>query len=280
MEYRELKSLLDRNLHRIKTIGMHHEKITELRRLLHDGGGQSGMDFAVEGMWGQQKLLTAGLRIKAFIICPECIYSIEGVQLAEKMIVSAEEVYTVSKKVMEKLSGRDKPDGFITIAELQEYGERGLILPDRALVIVLDGLESPGNIGTILRSCDGAGVDAVLLCNTNVRITHPKLIKASMGAVFRVPAVYFSEAEQCVKWLTSRDYQIYLADSAAEDGYTSISYGNNTAIVVGNERYGLSEIWYDPRPRLVSIPMHGLCDSLNVGVAASILAYTVVQQRK
>lgn len=280
MEYRELKSLLDRNLHRIKTIGMHHEKITELRRLLNGGSGESGTDLAVEGMWALQKLLTAGLRIKAFIICPECIYSIEGIQLAEKMIVSAEEIYTVSKKVMEKLSGRDKPDGFITIAELQEYGERGLILPDRALVMVLDGLESPGNIGTILRSCDGAGVDAVLLCNTNVRITHPKLIKASMGAIFRVPAVCFSEAEQCVKWLTSRDYQIYLADSAAEDGYTSISYENNTAIVVGNERYGLSEIWYDPGPRLVSIPMHGLCDSLNVGVAASILAYTVVQQRK
>ncbi|WP_410771792.1 TrmH family RNA methyltransferase [Fontibacillus sp. BL9] len=273
----EIALILDKYRHKIKAVGMHHEKIVELRRMLsHGTAEQSRLRFAAEGMWSQQKLLTAGLPISAFFFCPECAYSQEAVQLAEKMIHAAGEVYLISQKVLEKLGDRDKPDGFLSIGELPMITAQELILPDNALVMVLDGLESPGNIGTILRSCDGAGVDAVLICNTKVKLTHPKLIKASMGAAFVVPVVCFATAEHCVDWLVSRGYEIYLADSSAEEGYKAARRrGGNTALVAGSERYGLSEAWHGGGEaiRKVSIPMHGICDSLNVGIAASILIY-------
>lgn len=275
----EITLLLDKYLHKIKAVGIHHEKIAELRRLLNHGtNGQPGLRFAAEGMWSQQKLLSAGLTIHSFFFCPDCAYSLEAVQLAEKMIHAAGEVYLISKKVLEKLGDRDKPDGFLSISEMPIITAQELILPDNAMVMVLDGLESPGNIGTILRSCDGAGVDAVLICNSKVRLTHPKLIKASMGAAFVVPLVCFAAAEHCVEWLVSRGYEIYLADSSAEDSYTTVVYRRcNKALVAGSERYGLSEAWNRTRAgiRKVSIPMHGICDSLNVGIAASILIYEI-----
>ncbi len=272
----EITLLLKKYAHKIKAIGMQHDKIGELRRLLdHGTAEQSGMRFAAEGMWSQQKLLAAGLKIHGFFFCPECIYSREAVELAEKVIHAAGEVYLISKKVLEKLVDRDKPDGFLSVAELPMITAQELILPDNALVMVLDGLESPGNIGTILRSCDGAGVNAVLICNAKVRLTHPKLIKASMGAAFVVPVVCFAAVEQCMDWLFSRGYEIYLSDSSAEHCYTAARPRGNTALVAGSERYGLSEAWHGSSDtiRKISIPMHGICDSLNVGIAASILIY-------
>ncbi|RCX20477.1 TrmH family RNA methyltransferase [Fontibacillus phaseoli] len=276
----EIALLLDKYRHKIKAVGMHHEKIAELRRMLNHGtADQSGLRFAAEGMWSQQKLLMAGLPISAFYFCPECAYSREAFHLAQSMIHAAGEVCLISKKVLGKLVDRDKPDGFLSVAELPMIPEHELelILPDNALVMVLDGLESPGNIGTILRSCDGAGVDALLICNPKVRLTHPKLIKASMGAAFVIPMVCFAAAEHCVDWLVSRGYEIYLADSSAEECYKAARRGGNTALVAGSERYGLSEAWHGGGDaiRKVSIPMHGICDSLNVGIAASILIYEI-----
>ncbi|HPV01966.1 MAG TPA: TrmH family RNA methyltransferase [Clostridiales bacterium] len=135
----------------------------------------------------------------------------------------------------------------------------------------------PGISG--LSSDDGAGADAVFICNRRARITSPKLVKASMGAVFTVPVIEFDDTEQCIGWLKARNFNIYLADTKACRTYRESDYMGKTALVLGSERYGISEKWYSCGPKEISIPMMGICDSLNVGVAASVIIYEISMKK-
>ena len=165
------------------------------------------------------------------------------------------------------------PDGLLSICRFPVKRPEDLVLPERAGVVVLDGLEIPGNIGTIIRTCDGAAIDAILVCNRRARLSHPKVIKGSMGAAFRIPIVEFETGVDCAAWLRENGFSIYLADTRAEKTYYDYAYSGRSALIMGSERYGIHKEWYQNDPNMLMIPMLGICDSLNVGVAASILIY-------
>jgi len=270
-----INRVLERYRAKLNWIGAQSEKISEIKRIVSGRCPDSEKRFAVEGIWAHDKLLQAGLGVESLLLCPDYIYSDEAVRLVETWVERTEEVYIVSSKIFQKLSDRDEPDGLLSVGRLPIREPRQLQLPKDAVIVVLDGLENPGNIGTILRTCDGAGVDAVFVCNPRARMTNPKLIKGSMGAVFVVPIVEFGDAGACLTWLRERNFAVYLADTRANKTYKDYDYRGNTALVVGCERYGVSENWYDGESRMLSIPMRGVCDSLNVGTAASVCVYEI-----
>lgn len=275
-----INSLLQKYKGKIKNIGIQNDDIKQIKLIINGGCPDAEKLFAVEGIWAHQKLLDAKLGIKAFVFCPEYVYSNEAALLTGLFLDKAEKLYMVSQRVFQKLSERDKPDGLITIGEFPSHDINKLKLKDDAVIAVLDGLETPGNIGTILRTCDGSGVDAVFICNKRARITNPKLIKGSMGAAFVIPIIEFEHADDCIKWLTAHSFNIYLADSNGDKSYKSYEYKGNSALVLGSERYGLSEQWYSINPSVLSIPMFGICDSLNVGTAASVLLYEICLRKR
>ncbi|MBS4220101.1 hypothetical protein KHA96_17450 [Bacillus sp. FJAT-49711] len=180
---------------------------------------------------------------------------------------------------MEKLSQKEKQDGLLSIGTLPSYKIENLQLKNNAIIVILDGLEQAGNIGTILRTSDGAGVDAIFICNKRVKQTNPKLIKASMGGVFTVPIIDFVHTSACISWLRKHHFNIYLADTRAERTYKQYEYEGNTALVIGSERYGISKDWYDFPNQQLFIPMHGICDSLNVGTATAIMVYEISMKK-
>lgn len=281
-----MQNLLHRYRDKITTIGARHENLHHLRHLLSHTGPAT-RQYAVEGVWAHRKLLAVGRTAEALYFAPELIYSAEALALLEAILAQVPQAYLVSAKTFSKLSERDKPDGFLSTGALSILDPVDLSLPKQAVVVVLDGLETPGNAGTILRSCDGAGVDAVLFCRTRTRLTHPKLIKASMGAVFTLPLVEFDSPADCAQWLRERKFTIYLADvpedeeSAQENAMSPYRHmEGNAALVVGNERYGLRDAWHQEGVHTVAIPMRGFGDSLNVGVAASILAYDLCNKKR
>lgn len=267
--------VLERYRAKLKWIGAQSEKISEVKRVVKGSCPDSEKRFAVEGIWAHEKLLQADLGVELLLLCPDYIFSDEAVRLAETWVERAEEVYIVSSKIFQKLSDRDEPDGLLSVGRLPIREPQQLQLKENAVVVVLDGLENPGNIGTILRTSDGAGIDAVFICNPRARMTNPKLIKGSMGAAFVVPIVEFGDAKACLTWLRERKFTVYLADTRANKTYKDYDYHGNTALVVGCERYGVSEAWYDGDSRALSIPMRGVCDSLNVGTAASVCVYEI-----
>ena len=148
------------------------------------------------------------------------------------------------------------------------------------VVGIIEGKNPSRNIGTIMRTCDGAAIDAVLICNRRARLTHPKILKGSMGAAFTLPIVEYDSVEACKMWLTKHKFAIYLADTRAEKSYHQYEYRGRAALIVGSERYGITREWYDGPVNRLSIPMLGACDSLNVGVATSIILYEMSLKQK
>lgn len=148
-----------------------------------------------------------------------------------------------------------------------------------SVILILDGLEIPGNVGTILRSCDATNIDAVIITNKKTRINHPKLIRSSMGSCFTVPIIE-SNYDDVIKWLNHNKYKIVLTDTDAKLKYYDFDYKNRIAIVMGSEKYGIAEEWYKTNHTGVSIPMLGYCDSLNVGIAATIILYEATLKNK
>lgn len=270
-----IEELLIKHNKKGQPIGRQNAKFKQIKQLLSGQRSDCEHQFAVEGIWAHQRINQTNIAISSLFICPELIYSNETIQMVDSLLERIHHVYFLSEALMKILSEREKPDGLVSIGYLPYYDKDQLDLSDHAMIVIVDGLEQPGNVGTILRTCDGAGVDAVIICNQKTKLTHPKLMKASMGAVFSLPVITFSSVEDCQKWLNKHRFTVYMADSKAKKTYKSYEFKRKTALVIGSERYGISQEWYGPKSQLLSIPMHGICDSLNAGVAAAILIYEI-----
>lgn len=229
----------------------------------------------IDGYWGLEKALNAGVKLRALVFCPEMLESDEALALLKRALGECAdkkaEACTASAKTFEKISDRDEPCGIIALADLPR-SEPASIASAR-LLVVLDGLQTPGNVGTILRTADGAGAGGVIIVNRHTRLNSPRLIKGSMGAIFSVPIVEFASVSECRSWLSERGFSVWLADTRAAADYRTTKYSFPAALVCGCERYGISREWYDGSENLVKIPMRGVSDSLNVGVAASVFIY-------
>lgn len=271
---------LNKIVSRARAVGEGNQVIKWARSIISNTKPNRDGLFVSEGIWIHKLMLSAGTKVRALVICPEFIRSEELVCLVENVSSNCPELYTVSQKTFLKLSEREKPDGIISIAELPKREISTFKLNKKSVVLVLDGVEIPGNIGTMIRMSDGAGVDAVFICNRKARMTHPKLIKGSQGAVLTVPFFEFDSAADCFSYLNDNGFTVYLADTRAKGYYYDEPFRPRTAIVMGSERYGISREWYDFDHEMIAIPMLGKCDSLNVGVAATVLCYDACMKIK
>ena len=154
-----------------------------------------------------------------------------------------------------------------------------LTLPENPLVVVLESVEKPGNLGAVLRSADAAGADAVLCCDPLTDLWNPNLIRASIGAVFTVPCVACS-SQEAIAWLKARGIRILTAQLQDSSLYYDCDMTAGTAIVMGTEATGLTQQWREAADAHIRIPMLGRLDSLNVSVSAAILLFEAVRQRQ
>lgn len=263
-----------------RAIGEQNPKIKQVRAILSNTKPNPHKLFVAEGIWILSLCEKFNAPIDCLILCPEHIRTPEAAALADKLAARTDERFTVSAKTFEKISERGQPDGLLALAGLPRHDIAAFAPGEDAVLLVLDGIEIPGNVGTMLRMADGAGVDGVFLCNRKARMTHPKLIKGSQGAVLSVPFFEFESVAACRAWLEGHGFAVYLADTRAERYYFDEPFGVKTALVMGSERYGISRAWYEGDYRMIAIPMEGSCDSLNVGVAATVLAYEAVRKNK
>ncbi len=200
-------------------------------------------------------------------------------ELIESIAKNAE-VISCSNKVFEKISYRDRPDGLIAIAPIIRKDLESFVLPkDKpALIIVAEAIEKPGNLGTILRSADAAGVDCLIVSDKCTDIFNPNVVRASVGTLFTVP-VFETDGNDALKWLKERDVAIVAATPHASIVYTQVDLTKSVAIAVGTEQLGLSDLWMKKASIQVKIPMLGDADSLNVATATTLLLYEAVRQR-
>ena len=212
--------------------------------------------------------------------CIACGYEIEELFVLNTISYTGHSPATlVSPQVYEKMAYRESTEGIIAVAKTKQHRLKDLSLKDNPLIVVLERVEKPGNLGAILRSAEAAGVDAVIVCDPLTDLYNPNLIRASIGGVFNVP-VAVCTSEECIAFLKQRNITILTAQ--LQDSYEYYDYDMRpaTAIVMGTESTGLTQQWREAADAHIRIPMLGRLDSLNVSVSAAILMYEAVRQRK
>ena len=212
--------------------------------------------------------------------CIACGYEIEELFALNTISYTGHSPATlVSPQVYEKMAYRESTEGIIAVAKTKQHRLKDLSLKDNPLIVVLERVEKPGNLGAILRSAEAAGVDAVIVCDPLTDLYNPNLIRASIGGVFNVP-VAVCTSEECIAFLKQRHITILTAQ--LQDSYEYYDYDMcpATAIVMGTESTGLTQQWREAADAHIRIPMLGRLDSLNVSVSAAILMYEAVRQRK
>ena len=228
--------------------------------------------FVVEGLREVERCIEAGYELDSLFCCPSLMQG----SLAVRDEAST---FEVSPEVYARIAYRGTTEGVIAIVRMRHLGLESLRLPKDPLLVVLESVEKPGNLGAVLRTADAARVDAVIVCDPLTDLFNPNLIRSSLGAFFTVPCVACSSAE-CIAFLRKRGVQILTAQLQDSRLYYDTDMRRATAIVMGTESTGLSPQWRQAADAHIRIPMLGRVDSLNVSVSAAILVFEAVRQRR
>src|SRR5260370_21008860 len=240
----------------LQQIGLRHPAAELVRNIQHNRTGIPRRMFVAEGLYEHNIVLAAGVRLDTFLWCPEAAYSDEARKRSAELAARARRSYQISARTLERLAERPGPDGLLSIARLRDGDPAESTLGARALVLVADGIEIPGNLGTLFRTLDACAADCLVLTNRRTRLTHPKVLRASQGMSIRVPAVEFDQVAEAAAWLAASGCTVYLADTGHSASYRSADYGGKDAAAGGNQRHGISAAWYGAgfRPGGLSLP--------------------------
>lgn len=232
----------------------------------------------IEGCREIARAVQSGWPLIELYCCPELYLDEETPQIVEQVRRQGSPVFQCTPAVFRKMSYRDTPDGLMALSKSVGTTLDQLLLSDHPLLLITENLEKPGNLGTILRTADAAGVEAVIVCGHKTDINNPNVIRASIGTLFYLP-VAEADSAKAIEWLRGRGIRILAALPDADLPYTQADMRGPIAIVVGAEDEGLTPIWAEQCDGAVSIPMLGRNDSLNVSSAAAILLYEAVRRR-
>lgn len=232
--------------------------------------------FLIEGKREIELALKGDYSIETLLFLPELIAK----QDLQTLISNKQtELIEVSKEVYQKLAYRDSTEGIIAIAKSKTLALSDLKLSKKPLILVAEGIEKPGNLGAILRTADAAAIDAVIVANPRTDLYNPNVIRSSVGCLF-TKQVAVGSSEEVIAFLKHQNIAIYSAILQDATLYHQQNFTNPTALVVGTEATGLTEIWRKESTQNIIIPMQGEIDSMNVSVAAAILLFEAKRQRE
>lgn len=257
----------------LQQIGIGHPAVKDVLAIQRNTAPNRFNLVAAEGLWAVKLVLDLGLRIDKFFFCPELVRSEEASARAVELTQRARRAFRISEKTLERISERGEPDGLVALVEMPQWEPQRISFGETALVLVTDGVEIPGNLGTLIRTLDACKADLLIMTNRRTRMSHPKVFRGSQGMSLTVPHVEFGHAADAISWLKQNRFTVYLADTDDSVNYRQADYRGRTAIVVGSERYGISPPWYEHDFARIGLRMLGRADSLNVSVSASILLY-------
>jgi TrmH family RNA methyltransferase len=262
----------------IKISSAKNEKIKDLIKFRNKNGKFSENQILIEGSRELERALAVNINFLETYFCTELIDKDQKELLAD-VTANSEKLFQVDKFVFEKIAYKNNPFGIIVKAEFIPSKLEDIEITDNLLILVAESIEKPGNLGALMRTADGAGIDTIILTNKITDYRNPNVIRASTGTIFSKNIVE-AGSEKVISFLKKNNINIIAADPYADKIYYDIDMTKKTAIVVGSEAFGLSDDFKNSADTLVKIPMKGYADSLNVNQAATIVLYEVVRQRK
>lgn len=263
----------------IQLTSLANPKVKHAVKLRQRSHRDEACQMLVEGYRECKRALDNGYRPDMLFYC-EALYlkNLNEPAIVQQCRDLGAEIYACSAPVFEKLAYRERPEGLLIVGPQLTRKLSDLTLPEHALVVVAEAIEKPGNLGTILRSADAAGVHAVIVCDRCTDIHNPNVVRASTGTLFSVPVVE-ADSDEALAFLRERGFCILATTPHTDSLHCDVPLTGNVAIAVGTEQYGLSEKWMNAADLRVRIPMFGLADSLNVASATTILLFEAARQR-
>lgn len=235
--------------------------------------------FLADGAREIGRALDAGLSVVEAWVAPDSIHLDEARALLPRLHAARVDITETTPELLARLAYGQRDEGLVVVLEEPPAGLDRLILPEYPLVAVAERIEKPGNLGALLRTADGAGVDAVIVADPVSDLWNPNAIRASLGTIFRLPLAACSSGE-AIAFLRARGIAVVTARVDASADYDRADLSGSVAIVVGSENAGLSGAWTGEGVTAVRIPMLGLADSLNVSATAAVLFYEARRQRR
>jgi TrmH family RNA methyltransferase len=251
-------------------------RIKDILKLSKASERKSRGVFLVEGYREISRAVDSGFSMESLFYCPDLNSSLH-VSFVNR--VAVREKISITREVFEKITYRDATDGLAAIFRSRHEVLNDLPIKENALYVVVETVEKPGNLGAILRTADAAGVDAVIVCDNQTDIYNPNVVRSSIGCLF-TNRVIQADSKETIQFLAARKVKIYAAALQKSNYYYSANFKCPSAIVLGSEAHGLSDIWRASADAVLRIPMQGVADSLNVSVSAAILLFEAVRQRK
>ncbi len=254
-------------------------KVKNLKKLEKASERREQNLVLIEGLRETVLAQKAGYTLTALYICEELLkesaaYNLNAISGVSQNIPT----YYLSKEVYDSLAYRETTEGIITTARPRNHTLTNIKPTENLLALVIEGVEKPGNLGAMLRTCDAAGVDAVFICDGKTDIYNPNVIRASLGTVF-TQQIIVCHSSDAIAFFKQNQVKIFTAEPEGAAMYFSENFKQPSAVVVGTESTGLSEIWSTAANTRIKIPMQGQIDSLNVSVSAAILLFEAVRQR-
>ena len=239
--------------------------------------------FLIDGTREIERAHASDIVIDEVFYCEKLTRDPEVRDLVERLVASGVDVSDVVKPVFTKLAYGERHEGIIAVARTPERTLADFAPPADALLVVLEGVEKPGNVGAVLRTADAAGVDGVLLAGGGTDLWNPNAVRASLGALF-TQNVFQAPTDDIIAWLAEHKFHVLAARVDAETldtgvSYTGADYTGRTAIALGSEADGLTPAWHAEHITPIHLPMHGIVDSLNVSATSAILMYEAVRGR-
>ena len=241
---------------------------------------EEGVTLA-EGYEELQLALAAGVRPRTLFHCRDLMLEPESqLALVEEVRASGVETVALSRGAFEKVAYREGPDGFLAVLPRLGLSLAELELSENPVLLIAEGLEKPGNLGSMLRSAEAAGVDAVIAVDPVTDWGNPNVIRSSKGAVYAVPVATAATLGELVGWVRAHGIRLIATTPDTETLHTATDLRGPVAIAVGTEKYGLTDAFLAAAEERVRIPMAGEINSLNAGVAAAVVLFEVVRQRQ
>ena len=232
----------------------------------------------VDGAREVRRAIESGAHVSEAFVCESLLAGPDAKTALDRLRADGIAIESVSETVFTKLAFGDRAEGMVAIVRIPSLDLADLVVPVDGLVVVLEAIEKPGNVGAVLRSADGAGADALVAVDPRTDLFNPNAIRASAGTSFSIPIAVASSAAVQV-WLGERGLRVVTARVDAVRLYTDADLTGPIAIVLGAETEGLSAAWIGPGFEAVRLPMLGVADSLNISVSAAVLLYEARRQR-
>lgn len=232
--------------------------------------------FIIEGARELSLARRAGYQIETVYYYPELFETSKYPDVIDGL--SQQQLIQITQPVFAKIAYRENSDGIVALVRPRPHTLDDLQLTDNPFVIILESVEKPGNLGAILRTADAAAADAVIVCDPLTDLYNPNVIRSSVGGIFSVPTAVCT-SEEAIAWLRQKGITSYAAELQAAEYYQHVDFTTPSAIVMGTEADGLTDIWLNQANHRIKIPMLGEIDSLNVSVSTAVLTFEARRQR-